>query len=99
MAKKSHYTHILMNYIIIIAICECVCARISLVQEVQEVEVGLVELGEVEEEGQALLRNLKKQSHIKTQTVGHLPSELYYMHYLTLSALFDLSGRYLNYYN
>lgn len=31
-----------------------------IVQEVQEVEVGLVELGEVEEEGQALLRNLIK---------------------------------------
>lgn len=63
-----------------------------IVQEVQEVE-----LGEVEEEGQALLGNLKKQSHIKTQTVRH--SVLYYVHYLTLSALFDLSGRYLNYYN
>ncbi len=89
--KESLYTHILTNFITIIAGCECVCAQISLVQEVQElqeVEVEVVELGEVEEEGQALLRNLKKQSYIKSQTVRHLPSVLYYLHNLT--SLFDL---------
>ncbi len=88
--KTSHYTHMLMKYITIIAGCECVYAQISLVQEVQElqeveVEVEVVELGEVEEEGQALLRNLKKQSYIKSQTLRHLPPVLY-----NLTSLFDL---------
>lgn len=46
----------------------CVCAGISPVQELKQVEVGVEVLGEVEEgvEGQAWIRNLKKQCNTNT---------------------------------
>jgi len=69
--------------------CVCVCVCVSLVQELQQVEVGVGVLGEVVEEGQALLRNLKNSHRLK-----HIQLSVTLAYRTTLFGLF--SNRHLN---